>query len=467
MNHSAGHAPIIAFFPEASFGAALNCVAIAQALVRRGAVPVFICHPGFTGIFADYGFKEYHLPAPPMGDGRTVADYWQAFINRHLPHFDLSPLAQLSTYVGPTWEAIVETAISAEEGLVETLAQIRPDAIVLDNVIMFPAVAQAGCPWIRVVSCAETELPDPRVPPYLSGLSVVETAAVEEFVESYLAVTAPAHKRYAQFRRAQGLPDLPEGIFIEPSPTLNLLLSPEPVRYCRAKPMETDKTVYLQGCVRNEAGYEVPELPGNCGPLVYVSFGSLGSFDTRLIDRMIRVFATIKARFIVNVGGGLDAYRQIPDNVFLGSWFPQPSVVAQSDLFIHHGGNNSFCEALYYGVPSLVMPYCWDGHDNARRASETGTGRSMHRSDWTEASFRSAIVGLLSDQAMKEHLGTHAQLMQAHPGNEAAAQAIMGLFSAKGPQSKNLVADGAAFRSRVSNLRKSTQHAASERVAGS
>lgn len=139
------HSPTIAFFPEASFGAALNCVAIAQALARRGATPVFICHQGFTGVFADYGFKEYHLPTPVKTG--NVADYWQAFINRHLPHFDLSPLEQVPTYVGPTWDAIVDTVIAAEAGLETVLGQIRPDAIVLDNVIMFPAVAQAGCPW--------------------------------------------------------------------------------------------------------------------------------------------------------------------------------------------------------------------------------------------------------------------------------------------------------------------------------
>ena len=43
------------------------------------------------------------------------------------------------------------------------------------------------------------------------------------------------------------------------------------------------------------------------------------------------------------------AYRAVPDNVYLDAWFPQPSVVAKCDLFIHHGGNNSFCEALLFG----------------------------------------------------------------------------------------------------------------------
>ena len=54
--------PTIAFFPEASFGAALNCVGIAQQLRLLGANPVFICHPGFTGLFTEYGFREFHLP---------------------------------------------------------------------------------------------------------------------------------------------------------------------------------------------------------------------------------------------------------------------------------------------------------------------------------------------------------------------------------------------------------------------
>jgi MGT family glycosyltransferase len=416
---------VVAFFPEASFGAALNCVAIAQALAQRGAVPVFICHAGFAGVFAEYGFKEVHLPQAPRGDARSSADYWQDFINRHLPHFDMTPLQQVPTYVGPTWQAIVDTAIAAEAGLAEALAQIRPDAVVLDNVIMFPAVAQANCPWVRVISCAETELPDPAVPPYLSGLAPDDLTGRAGFEAAYTVATAAAHGRYNDFRRLRGLRPLPPGQFLELSPTLNLLLSPLAVRYDRQHPLDPPTTLYLNGCVRAEADYAVPVLPDNRGPLVYLSFGSLGSIDTALIDRMIRVFGTIAARFLVNVGGGLDAYHQVPDNVFLGSWFPQPSVVAQSDLFIHHGGNNSFCEALYFGVPSLVMPYCWDGHDNAMRAQMMGLGLQLHRSDWTEPQMREAITRLLADTAMQNRLSTGATSMQNDPGNAAAADAIL------------------------------------------
>jgi UDP:flavonoid glycosyltransferase YjiC (YdhE family) len=193
--------PTIALFPEASFGAALNCVA--QALRSKGARPVFICHAGFSGVFADYGFQEHQLPSDePLSDGERQSS-WQAFVRRHLPHFRPGPVDQLETYVAPSWQAIIDTSINAEAPLRQRLARLKPAAAV-------------------------------------------------------------------------------------------------------------------------------------------------------------------------------------PDNVYLDAWFSQPSVVAKSDLFIHHGRNNSFCKALRFGVPSLIMPYCWDGHDNARRAEETGTGDHIGRDGWTE-----------------------------------------------------------------------------------
>jgi UDP:flavonoid glycosyltransferase YjiC (YdhE family) len=180
--------------------------------------------------------------------------------------------------------------------------------------------------------------------------------------------------------------------------------------------------------VRSEGPFEVPVFPRNGGPLVYVSFGSLGAMDVGLIERMLAVFDRLPARFIVNAGGLRDAYRAVPDNVYLDAWFPQPSVVAKSDLFIHHGGNNSFCEALRFGVPSLIMPYCWDGHDNAQRAGETGVGDHIGRDAWTEGGLERAILGLLADDAMRARLRDNAAKMALTPGTDVAAQAILSLI---------------------------------------
>lgn len=424
--------PVIALFPEASFGAALNCVGIARELAARGAEPVFICHPGFTGVFAEYGFREYHLQPTPGASAARGETYWQNFVNTHLAHFDLTPQEQLDAYVAPTWEAIIDTVIAAEDSLEALIGQIQPDAILLDNVIMFPAILRSGRPWARVVSCAETEIADPRVPPYLSGLAPEDAAGRARWEKAAAATLKPAHTRYNAFRRARGLRPLPAGQFLENSDWLNLLLAPSAVRYPRATALPPERFVFLEGCVREEVPFDPPALPGASGPLVYMSFGSLGAIDTDQITRMIEVFATLPARFFVNVGGFMDAYRQVPDNVFLGSWFPQPSVVAQSALFIHHGGNNSFCEALFHGVPSLVMPYCWDGHDNARRAQDTGTGRHMHRSRWSPDDLRVTIAALLDDAPLKARLAAISARMKAEPGVARAGEAVLSRLPAGG-----------------------------------
>ena len=191
----------IALFPEASYGAALNCVGIAQELRRMGARPVFICHPGFSGVFSEYGFAEYQL-----ADTASEAPIdWNAFIERYNGAFRQSPFDQLDSYVGPTWDAIVDTAIRVEEPLRQLLTHLKPDAIVVDNVVMFPAVANAGVPWIRIVSCAETEISDPLVPPYLSGCAEAPSDDWRQFSDRYAAVTARAHRRFSAFLAECGM----------------------------------------------------------------------------------------------------------------------------------------------------------------------------------------------------------------------------------------------------------------------
>jgi UDP:flavonoid glycosyltransferase YjiC (YdhE family) len=110
--------------------------------------------------------------------------------------------------------------------------------------------------------------------------------------------------------------------------------------------------------------------------------------------------------------------------VVIDSWFPQPSVIPQVDVSIHHGGNNSFTECLYFGKPAIIMPYVWDGHDNATRVQETGHGFKMPRYDWTDAELIEKLEACLSDAAMQAKLEATSAHMQARNGPEKAAGLI-------------------------------------------
>ena len=104
--------------------------------------------------------------------------------------------------------------------------------------------------------------------------------------------------------------------------------------------------------------------------------------------------------------------------------YPQPAVIPHADLVIHHGGNNSFNESLYFGKPAIIMPFCWDGLDNAARIHDTGYGEQLPRYAWTEEQMSSTIARLLADQAMRGRLAQLSAHMQAARGTEKAANIL-------------------------------------------
>jgi UDP:flavonoid glycosyltransferase YjiC (YdhE family) len=126
----------------------------------------------------------------------------------------------------------------------------------------------------------------------------------------------------------------------------------------------------------------------------------------------------------MNVGDNLDAYSDLPPNVKIESWFPQPSVIAQMDAVIHHGGNNTFTECLYFGAPAIITPYVWDGHDNATRVQETGHGLKMHRSDWTDEELARNLQAVISDPKIQARTKATAEYMQRFDGPRRAADLL-------------------------------------------
>jgi UDP:flavonoid glycosyltransferase YjiC (YdhE family) len=418
-------AKTIAFFPEAAFGPALNSVGIAQATQALGHRPVFLSDPGFVPVYEGYGFEAHAVnlsePMPP----EQMARFWSDFINGHIPNFRKSPYDQIGNYVKDCWTAIVDSAKWAQKDLPGVLSRIEPDLICVDNVILFPAIKQSGKPWVRIISCSENEIPDEAIPPHLSGCGESDHVGHRVYSKRFNEVIKPIHDDFNAFLASCGEKPYPLGEFFEASPTMNLLLYPEPVKFRRARPLPPARFQYLEGCVRSEKPYEVPQFEANAGkPLVYISFGSLGAGDTELLKRLIETIGRLPYRALVNVGDYKDQYTGVPPNVIVESWFPQPSVIPLVDAVIHHGGNNSFTECLYFGKPAIIMPYVWDGHDNATRVQETGHGFKMPRYDWSEAMLADKLDACITDPAMKAKLAATSAHMRSENGPAKAARIL-------------------------------------------
>ena len=202
------------------------------------------------------------------------------------------------------------------------------------------------------------------------------------------------------------------------------------MKFNRSHPLPPEQFQYLEGCVRKEAPYEVPTFArNNDKPLIYISFGSLGAGDTDLLKRLIATIGELPYRALVNVGDYKSTYENVPGNVIIESWFPQPSVIPQVDAVIHHGGNNSFTECLYFGKPAIIMPYVWDGHDNATRVDETGHGFKMPRYDWTNEELAAKLDFMINDRTMQEKLAATSKHMQSQNGPEKAAGILHALLA--------------------------------------
>jgi MGT family glycosyltransferase len=424
---------VVALFPEAAFGPALNSVGIGQALEKLGHKVVFLSDPGFLDVYRGYGFQAEPVnlsePLPP----EEMAKFWVDFINGHIPNFRKTPYEQIDNYVKDCWGMIVETAKWAEKDLPGVLARVKPDIVCVDNVILFPAIkryARAnGKPWVRIISCSENEIEDPDIPPHLSGCGAKDRKCHAAYRKRFNAVIKPIHDDFNSFLKSVGEKKYPLGQFFEASPHMNILLYPSAVKFRRRHKLSPKRFQYLEGCVRKEKPYAVPKFKANDGkPLLYVSFGSLGSGDVDLLKRLIAAIGRMPVRALVNVGDYMDQYRDIPPNVILDKWYPQPSVIPKVDAVIHHGGNNSFTECLYFGKPAIIMPYVWDGHDNATRVQETGHGFKLDRYNWTDAELEARIMAMVSDRKMKAKHRKTSKSMRAKHGPTKAAKIIDGVM---------------------------------------
>lgn len=98
-------------------------------------------------------------------------------------------------------------------------------------------------------------------------------------------VISPIHAEFSEFLKQCGEGPHPIGEFFEALPYLNLLLCPEPVKFERRNPLVPKRFQYLEGCVCQEAAYDIPTFDSNNDdPRIYLSFDSLGCGDTELLN---------------------------------------------------------------------------------------------------------------------------------------------------------------------------------------
>ena len=422
----------IVFFPEGAYGPTNNCVGIGQVLRSRGHRVVFIIEESFARTLEAKGFEERLMRlGPPPEEPEIPGQFWIDFIRDTAPVFRRSTLAQITEFIAPTWQALIDGAKYVNPRLEEIIGEVEPDAIVEDNVVSFPAVMASGRPWVRIVSCNPAELKDPLVAPFSSGYPADDRSAWPAFLTEYRRAHANMWSDFDAFCREHGAGGLADGElgpdFMHESPWLNLYSYPEEADYARATPLgptwhRLDSTVRAP-----ETTWQLPpHLAGRPGALIYLSLGSLGSADVGLMQRLVDLLGGTGHRVIVSKGPLADQIN-LHDNMAGEGFLPQPAILPLVDLVITHGGNNTVTEAFHHGKPMIVLPLFWDQVDNAQRVDETGFGRRFPAYDFDDAEFLGAIDTLLADRALHDRMAAMSARIKGTSGTFRAADLIEGV----------------------------------------
>jgi MGT family glycosyltransferase len=413
--------PAVCFFPEGAYGPTNNCVGIGRILLERGARVVFVIEESFAGTLAAQGFEEALMRLKPLAEVEEApGQFWKDFVRETSPQFRRPTIDQLEGFILPVWQELVAGARHVDGRLREIFAEVRPDVIVEDNVVAFPAVSASEAPWVRIVSCNPLELKDPELPPPFSGYPTGDPAGWDEFRRRYLELHEPLRKEFSDFCVARGAEPLPEGEFIHESPHLNLYVYPAELDYPRSPPLGPTWR-RLESCVRGlDERFEPPEGDGG---LVYLSLGSLGSADVELMNRLVGVLAKTRHRYVVSKGPQHELI-ELADNMVGAEFLPQPAILPLVDLVITHGGNNTVTESIHFGKPMIVLPLFWDQYDNAQRVAEVGFGTRLATYEFEPRALREAVERLVADERLRVRLGEISRRLQAQPGTVHAANLI-------------------------------------------
>ena len=96
--------------------------------------------------------------------------------------------------------------------------------------------------------------------------------------------------------------------------------------------------------------------------LVYISLGSIFHENLSFYRSCIKAFRDSMSNIIISCGNRIHPEDLGPTgpNFLILPFVPQLKVLKKASLFITHGGMNSTCESLYYGVPMIIIPQAID-----------------------------------------------------------------------------------------------------------
>ena len=300
------------------------------------------------------------------------------------------------------WETLIMPLARAMlPGVTNAVAQFAPHVIVADQQAIAGAVAarQAGIAWVTSASTPGELLRPP-------GMEQVEAWVRDQMTAFQLAcgVSDPSDLRFSDrlvlvFTTAALIGDT-RGFgarFVFTGPAL-----------ARRPGRESSFPWEWLDPGRRHLLVTLGTLSGPAGP----------RFFRTVIDALADLGGELQAVLAAPPGD------QAPPHILFAGHVPQLALLPHMSAVVCHGGQNTVCEALAYGLPLVVTPMRHDQPIIARQVTDAGAGVALRIDRLRATELRQAVRAVLDDPSYRAAAGVVRDSFAAAGGATTAADRL-------------------------------------------
>jgi MGT family glycosyltransferase len=139
-------------------------------------------------------------------------------------------------------------------------------------------------------------------------------------------------------------------------------------------------------------------------PVIFISLGTINNNHSGFYKMCFEAFRYVEAQVVMSVGKrtSITGLSLAPENFIIMRYVPQVEILKHTAVFITHGGMNSTSEALYYGVPLVVIPMASDQFMVANQVRKLGAGEVMDKEALTAKGLRDTTAIVMQNKSYKE-----------------------------------------------------------------
>ncbi len=198
-----------------------------------------------------------------------------------------------------------------------------------------------------------------------------------------------------------------------------LLFTAEPYEYPRT---DWPEQVRLVGPGDWEPPSIAPEwLEDEQRPIILVSSSTIRQPDDKLIATALVALAHDDVAVVATTGAHDPASFEPGANARVERFLPHGPVLARAACVVCHGGQGITQKALAAGVPVVVVPFCRDQFEVARRVETSGAGTRLHHKKLTPSRLRDKVHATIPKRPAAERV---ARQFASAGGSAAAAQEV-------------------------------------------